>query len=428
MSNAIRQVLNNLGATILAMLLAFAVWIAATLQDDPFETRTLTNVPLTVQGQPEGTFLRNEAEIPDRVSITVRAPNSILADFGAPDLIATLDLSAVQPQDPTPVTIQVTSTNEAVRIEAIEPNNQVIRLEELRTSTAPVEIAVLGEIATGYQASGPLIIPGQVEIFGPALDIARVISVTGSINVEGANEDVTKQVTLTPMDAEGVTVTGLQLTPKQVDVKVAVRRRLGFKPDVEVVPDLRGGPAPGYRMGSVSVNPSTVTLAGLPSVLDGLPGFVETMPISVTSATQNLSQRSALTVPTSVVVVGVNYVTVTVEILPIQSSRAMTSVVEIQGVQSDLLAIPSPSVVDVILEGPDAILAELLPGDVQIILNLFDYPMGTHRIEPDVLAPADVTVVSIIPETIEVVIELAPTPTPPMTVTVTVTPTATSEP
>lgn len=428
MSNAMRQVLNNLGATILALLLAFAIWIAATLQDDPFDTRTLTNVPLTLQGQPEGTFLRNEDEIPDRVEITVRAPESVLSDLRVSDLIATMDLSAVQPDAPAPVTIQVTSTNEAVRIESIDPESQIIRLEELGTGTASVEIAVLGEIATGYQASGPLIIPGQVEMSGPVTDIAQVISVTGSINVEGANEDVTEQVTLTPLDAEGNLVTGLQLTPKQVDVKVAVRRRLGFKPDVEVVPDLRGEPAPGYRMGSVSVTPSTVTLAGLPSVLDGLPGFVETMPISVTSATQNLSQNTTLTVPTSVVVVGVNYVTVMVEILPIQSSRAMTSVVELQGMSSDLLATPSPSVVDVILEGPDAILAELVSSDVQIILNLFDYPLGTHRIEPDVLAPANVTVVSVIPETIEVVIVPAPTPTPLMTMTVTVTPTATSGP
>ena len=66
---------------------------------------------------------------------------------------------------------------------------------------------------------------------------------------------------------------GLQWTPDAVEVRVIVRRRLGFKPEVEVVPDLRGEPAPGYRLGSVAVDPSTVTLAGVPSVLEELPGF-----------------------------------------------------------------------------------------------------------------------------------------------------------
>jgi YbbR domain-containing protein len=219
----------------------------------------------------------------------------------------------------------------------------------------------------------------------------------------------------------------LELDPRQVSVSVNVRKRLGFKPEVQVVPDLRGEPAAGYRMGSVTVEPSTVTLAGLQSVLDGLPGFVETMPITVTGAVEDLSQRSTLTMPTNVVVYGVNYVTVTVEILAIQSSRAMTGVVEIQGIQPNLVAMPSPDIVDVILEGPDAILAELQPDELQIIVNLFEYPLGVHRLVPEVLAPAAVTVVSVIPETIEVVIAPAPTPTPTLTdaATITATPTVT---
>jgi YbbR domain-containing protein len=121
------------------------------------------------------------------------------------------------------------------------------------------------------------------------------------------------------------------------------------------------------------------------------------------------------------VVVGVDFVTVTVELLPIQTSRAMTATVEIRGVSPGWIAIPSPSVVDVILEGPDAILAGMTANDIRVFLDVFGYSLGVHRVEPDVLAPQSVTVVSIIPETIEVAIEVMPLPTPASVTTPTVT-------
>jgi YbbR domain-containing protein len=220
-------------------------------------------------------------------------------------------------------------------------------------------------------------------------------------------------------------VQDVELTPDEVEVQVRVRRLVDSKPDVEVVPDLRGDPAPGYRLGSVKVEPQQVTLFGVPAVLEQVPGFVETLPISVTGATQDVLERTTLSVPNGIVVYGGNYVTVKVEVLPIESSRAMTATVEIQGVRPTWIATPSPDVVNVILEGPDAILSALEPAEVQVTLDLFGYDLGVYRVEimeGDVLVPVGVTVVSVIPETIEVVIIPLPTPTP------TITPTATAEP
>jgi YbbR domain-containing protein len=419
MSNALRQFLNNLGSVILALLLAFAVWIAATLQDDPFEEQDFPNVPLVLLNQPADTMIFES--IVERVTVTVRAPESVLRELKISNFEATMDLSAVQPGNPAPVPIQVACDREAVRIEAWDPLQQPVHLEAVRTMTLPVEIQVQAGVATGYEALRPVVVPGEIAVRGPEPYLLTAVSVSGSMDVEGAKEDITEQVAVAPLDANGELVPGLQWTPERVEVRVAVRRKLGYKPDVEVVPDVRGDPALGYRRGIVLVDPSTVTLAGLPSELDSLPGFVETLPISVTGATESLSQRTAMTLPTSIAVVGGNFVTVTVEILPIQISRAITVAVEVQGLRPGWLATPSPSVVDVTLEGADPVLAELKPDDLQITLNLFGLSLGMHRLEPTVLAPEGVTVLSIIPETIEVAIDLAPTPTPTLTVTPTVT-------
>jgi YbbR domain-containing protein len=234
-----------------------------------------------------------------------------------------------------------------------------------------------------------------------------------------------------PLADDGAVVPDVELIPGDVEVLVGVRRRVGYKPDVEVVPDLLGDPEAGYRLGSVQVDPQTVTLAGLPSVLEQLPGFVETLPISVTGATADLVVRTGLTLATGVAVYGDNIVTVTVEVFPIQSSRAMTATVDVQDVGPGWIAVPSPGVVDVILEGPDTVLAGMRAGDLRVIVDVDGYSLGVHRVQPDVLAPEGVTAVSVIPETIEVVLAVVPTVTPSlpvMTSTLTLTPTATSEP
>jgi YbbR domain-containing protein len=280
----------------------------------------------------------------------------------------------------------------------------------------PVEITTEGQVAMGYVATRPLVIPSEVLVDGPRPYLAEVAAVTGAVDVNGAREDVVTQVSVVPRDAAGRLVAGLQWSPDEVSVRVAVVRRVGYKPDVEIVPDLRGDPAPGYRRGSVSVEPSTVTLAGPSSVLNDLPGFVKTLPITITEATEVFTQRTPLTVPTNVVVVGVNYVTVTVEILPILGSRTMTDTVEVQGLSQAWVATLSPNEVDVILEGPDTLLAMLTPDSIQVFVSLFGLEPGVHRVAPVVLAPEGIRVVSVIPETIEVVIGLSPTPSPSPTV------------
>jgi YbbR domain-containing protein len=411
MGTAFRHLSDNLGSMVLALLLAFAVWIAATLQVDPFEAQVYNNVPIALLNVPDDTLFVEP--VATQVRVEVRAPRSVLLDLRISDFNATMDLGPVPPGAPVIVPVVVTSSHEAVRIQDFDPAEQTVHLETVRTITLPVSLSVNGEPATGYQVGPPKVSPDQIELHGPDPSLSKVVSVTGSLNIEGIREDQVEQVLVAPRDADGRLVAGVQWSPDRVEVQVAVARRIGYKPDVEVVPDLQISPAEGYRLGSVAVDPSLVTLKGPPSVLQQMPGFVKTFPISVTGATQDLVQNTPLTVPASIVVVGVDFVTVTVEVLPIQTTRAMTSVVEIQGVPPEWTVTASPGFVDVILEGADVVVSELLPEDVQILLNLSGYTLGVHRVEPIVLVPEGVIVVDIIPGTIEVLLEAPRSPTIP---------------
>jgi YbbR domain-containing protein len=410
MDGRLRHLLSRLGIVILALLLAFVIWFTATLQADPFVTGEFTNLPITLVGQPADTVILQPTV--DRTTVRVRAPQSVLQSLSPGDFTATMDVTGVQVGKSVPVAVQVVVDNQAVRIEAYSPAQLAVLLEAVETRALSVTIGVQGQVATGYQLVGSIVSPDSIAVKGPVSILDQVSAVSGTLSVAAAREPVVAKVEVTPRDADGNPVTGVEWTPEQVEVQAVVRKRLGYKPDVTVIPDLRGDPAPGYRQGSVLVEPSTVVLAGLPSVLDHLPAFVMTQPVSVTGATENMTIRATLTVPNGVMVANVQFVTVTLEILPIESSRIVTSVIGVQGLRSNLTATFSPDVVQVILVGPDAILAGLKPSDVRLIVDLFGYTVGVHRVKPVVLVPAGVTVVSVIPETLEVVITSEPVPTP----------------
>ena len=411
MGEIVRQLWNNLSSIILSLLLAVAVWVSATLQNDPFDVRKFTAVPVTPLNQPEDTvFFEGD---PAWVAVDARAQQSVLDLLKASDFVATMDLSIVEPGVLTSVPISVTSTVDAVRIESYEPEEQPVLLEAMRSISMPVEIETVGQVATGYYASTRTTVrPAAVTIYGPEPYLQDVASVNGVLNIEGANEDVAEWVPVTPRNADGQLVTGVEWNPEQVEVRVAIFRRVGYKPEVLVVPDVRGEPAAGYRRGSVAVAPSGVTLAGPPLVLNDLPGFVRTEPITITGMTEVLTERVPLSMPTNIVAVGVNYVTVTVSILPVLSSRTMSSTVEIQGLRQEWTATVSPEMVDVILVGPDILLSELQSDDIQVFVNLFDLGLGVHRVEPIVLYPEGIDLEAVIPDVIEVVIQVVATPAP----------------
>jgi len=405
-----RQLRSNLSAFVLALLLAFVVWIAASLQTDPFVDRRFTGIPLTPANQPGSTMLLEP--LAEQVLVTVRARESVLAELRAASFQAVLDLSQVQPGEPATVPVLVTCSNGEVRIEGVDPPVQAIRLEAVLSVTRSVTLQVQGQVATGFEVTAPLVVPEQVQIEGPEIYLSQVVSVTGSVDVAGARRTVTGTVSVELLDADGVPVPEVVSVPAEVEVQVPVVSLAQFKPDVAIKAVIRGDPASGYRKGNVLVDPASVTLEGPSWVLDALPDFVETMPITITGAVESLSRQSLLSVPGDVGVVEVSYVTVTVEILPLLGTRTLTSTMELIRVPAGMRAIPSTPEIVITLEGPDAKLVALKPDDILIVLDLRGRTRGIHLIIPDVLAPEGIRVLTVDPETVAVLIEPIPTPTP----------------
>jgi len=92
-----------------------------------------------------------------------------------------------------------------------------------------------------------------------------VSELVAEIYLAGAKETVARPVDLSARNKEGEAVGWVDIDPSEVEVRVPIEQRRGYK-EVSVRPIVEGQVASGYRISSVSVEPSNTTIFGSPLV------------------------------------------------------------------------------------------------------------------------------------------------------------------
>jgi YbbR domain-containing protein len=107
--NRAGETLTNVATFLLALVLAFFIWMSASETQDPIRTRFL-EVPLQYVGLPADTTLV-DVDARQTVQIRLEGPDTILQEITPDDFVATADLSQVPSGERVSVEINVTTTN-----------------------------------------------------------------------------------------------------------------------------------------------------------------------------------------------------------------------------------------------------------------------------------------------------------------------------
>jgi YbbR domain-containing protein len=432
----LRWLTKNLSTLLLAFLLAVIVWVSAITTTDPTQERAFQPIALEIVGQASDLMIVNE--VPTQAVLTIKAPSSIWSQLNNnPALVkAWIDVAGLGAGGHQ-VAVKTHVDLQPVLVRSVNPETVQIILEPLEHQDFSVELNVLGEPPFGYQKGTPIIEPPVVTVSGPESALAQVERLSTTLNISGSSQTVVASVPVNALDANGVPVPGLTITPKQVTVTQPISILGGYK-NLAVKVVTKGQVANGYRLSNISVTPPTVTVfSSDPQQVEALPGYVETVPVDLTGLTDDTEFNTALVLPTGVTLVSEPSVLVYVGVATIEGSLKMTLPVEILGLQPGLDAVLSPPTVDIIVSGPLPVLDTLTPASFRVVVDLTNLSEGSYQIAPQLdLVPNDVLVESILPETVEVIVVVAPTPTPGTTTNLTptpfprlaITPTATNKP
>jgi YbbR domain-containing protein len=395
--------LRGLGSFLMALVLAVMVWMAATIQANPFTEGYLAErVPVEVVNRGEGLVV--VGGVAQEVRVRVRAPESVWEDLTADDFRAYVDLQGLG-VGLHEVPVRVEPAGNVVRILQVSPSALAIRLDTIAEKTVPVRIDVYGNPPLGYSARPIQISPMQVTARGPQSLVDQAQDARGEVFLSGQKETFDTTVTIVPRDEIGNALEGLELDQRTARVTVPIEQEVGYR-ELSVKPTVEGSPAPGYWVSSISATPSTVTVSGDPEAVNQIPGYVETFPVNVEDARADVSQRVPLVFPEGVTPLeDADTVQAQIEISPVLGGQTVQLTPIVTGLGRGLEASFSPETVEVILSGPLSELESLEAGDVEVVLDVSDYEPGTHLVTPEISRPDSLEVQAVLPDQVEVVIQ-----------------------
>ena len=423
----LRWLFTNIGTLLLALILAVVVWISAVTASNPNVERTRT-VPLDIIGLDADMLI--VGNVPTQVRVTLEAPSSVMDSMNAAEnaVQAWVDLAGLDPgTHDLRVQVQVNPAFRPVRQGPVIPELVEVTLEPLLTRSFPVNIDVTGEPAVGYQKGRLVTEPSSVTVSGAASLVSQIEQVGAALDISGVTETIERNVSLVAVDQQGEAVSGVNITPTETSVTQPIFLQGGYR-NVIVRVETVGQPADGYKLTNITVSPlNVVVFSSDPQLVNDLPGYVETEPVDLSGAVDDIDTYVSIVVPEGVSMVGNQFVLVQVSIAAIEGTLNMSLPVLPIGLLPIQAALISPETVDVILSGPVPILDAMTPEDVRVFVDVSDLELGIYQLEPQVeIIPDRVIVESVVPSTVEVEIIVAPTPTPSSTAAP--APAATSQP
>jgi YbbR domain-containing protein len=312
------------------------------------------------------------------------------------------------------VDIQIQISDRPTQIVLANPASVFVQLERLSSQTLPVDLSLSGQPAVGYQAGEAVIDPVEIIVSGPESLVNKAVRARVGVSLDGVRESIDQAISIQILDSKNAVIDGLTLNPDTIHVTIPVSQQGGFR-DVAVKVVVSGQVAAGYRLENISVFPPVITVfASDPELVNSLPGIVETQPLDLQDAQEDISTRLALTLPPNITIVGPQSVEVQVGISPIQTSLTLLNqIINVADLSEGLTAQVSPQTVDVIISGPLPVLDALTPQDIIVTVDVTGLGVGIYQLTPTVDVLVDnVTVESILPGTIEVVISIPSTRTP----------------
>lgn len=418
----IRSLIKNLPTLLTALVFAMAVWVFAVTEADPTESRAFSQpLEMDIIGLDPNLMIVND--ISHQVDLTIRAPSTILNQLeNENNLInVTLDLSSLEAGVHT-LTPQVSISLSPAELVRINPSSIFVKLEPVVTDSFPIQIKMIGNPAIGFELQTPELSNETALVSGPQSLVEALDQVVAVVDVENVSEDIQRTVNLNVYDAEGNELEGVSISPSSIQVSIPVNQRGGYR-TVVVKIVTSGQIAAGYRLTNIFTLPPTVTIfSSDPDLVESIPGFVETTPINLNGANDDMEIRVSLNLPEGINVVGSQNVTVQIGIDPIESSLSFTNLpIQFEGLDEGLEATVSPENVDVFLSGPLYLLEELDPATITVVIDLADRGPGIYQLAPEVLLDnEEINVDAILPNTLEVTItnsnsgqgaQPAPTPT-----------------
>lgn len=291
---------------LLCLIAACALWVYVMNEQNPQVENTYT-VPVETRNLDRSLVATN---VPSTVKVKVRMARSDMIYMRSDNIKAYVDLSGMTDGDypNTPILVSVPGDESVV---SVSPKTFDLNIDTYAVKTLPANVQIFGTPETNFSVESNKATPDTITIAGSSTMVAKADRAVVSVNIAGKEKSFAEFDSVNILDADGNTVTGLDIMPSQVKVTVKMKEetKLGNLP---IKIETKGEPAKGYKVGKITVTPPVATLTA-PISFFAANRTLDLDPIDVTGASSDIHQVVTVNVPSGGSV-AVPKVTVDVEI------------------------------------------------------------------------------------------------------------------
>jgi len=272
---------------LLSLLLAFALWIYVSNEQNPVREKVL-NISLEETGLAQNLVIIGG--MPESVKVRVQGNRNQLTNLAPVDFKAVVNIPEGKTGDFT-VPVQV-STPTGLRVAQVIPDEVRLSVDRLVEKQIAVAVSLRGTPAQGYTALAPVYQPDSVVARGPSRVINSISQATALVDIQAAAKDV-EQTLQVSVGSSNVT-----LNPPAIRVVVPIVSAVATK-TVPVLPQVTGSPAAGFAVKRTNAEPMTVQLSGSAEALDAISN-IKTEPVDIQGVDKNITKEVGLAVPQGV--------------------------------------------------------------------------------------------------------------------------------
>ncbi|MGN0947273.1 YbbR-like domain-containing protein [uncultured Megasphaera sp.] len=244
---------------IICLLLAIVLWFVIINEQNPLSEGSYT-VPITVENLDSQYITSN---VPKTVYVRLSGPRNTIINVGPSDIKAYIDLSNVQEGDvEVPVHVEIPSGTE---LKKQSMTSTKITVDVYTVKEFKLTPHIVGKLDDKDFISDLKIVPEKVVVSGARRLIQQVDKAVVDIPVSQRSSDFAIMAPIHLFQADGTVIEGLEMTPWQSNVKVAI----GHDAAAKTVPlNLKVTGSTSWK--SVSVQPTSVQIRGSADTLKNI--------------------------------------------------------------------------------------------------------------------------------------------------------------
>jgi len=268
---------RNLGTKLFALLLAVVLWAYAVARTRPTAEVTVWAPVYTKDLASEYSY----TAVPDRAAVRVRGPRDRISalerEHGA--LVVFASAKDLQPGEHT-TALMTPKPPAGIRVISVEPNLVRLRVERLVERTLRLVLKVEQMPPSGYTLSGLQITPPEVQVRGTDSEVARIAAagVVPDLEMLAGRGMVAAEIGF--YDGRGQKISPALAAVEPPIATISARTMQMSTKVVPVYVNVDYPAESGWRVVSVEVRPSTVVLVGPPKALASVAVLRLSMPVT----------------------------------------------------------------------------------------------------------------------------------------------------